>query len=136
MSKLILAIILAVFANTSYASICSMKLQEEANVFQVSCLANTSMCMVTGFFTHPKLIPGFSGVVATFQPTPEKMKRDGSKLMINTFRHTEPKIETPKGYFSAMESAEKMVLGELQSQLIYFDARTGEVAPKPELKCE
>lgn len=136
MKKLVFGMLLALVASSSYAKVCINQLQEEANVFEVNCISETKMCFVTGYFTHPKLKVGYSGVVATFQSTPANQKQTGSQLIINTYRHGEPKVITPTGYFDAMMTAEKMLIGEQHMYLTYFDARTGKIVPRPNIKCE
>lgn len=131
-----MAFLLVIISNASHAKICTNKLQEEANLFEVNCLLDTTLCMVTGYFTHPKYVDGYSGLVALLQPTPDKLKRSGSQLTISTFRHGEPKVETPVGYFIAVQEAERVLMNERKSRLIYFDAFTGKVTNSPEILCE
>ena len=112
-----------------------MQLQEEANVFEVNCALDLTVCSVTGYFTHPKLAPGYKGLVGFLQKTPEKLKRKNSSLLIQTYRNGKPKVATPKGYFSAMAEAERIMLGERKSGLLYFDAVSGNRVVDPELEC-
>ncbi|GGI85555.1 hypothetical protein [Shewanella gelidii] len=136
MRKLFFGVLLVIISNISYAKICTNKLQEEANVFELNCLLDAKLCMVTGYFTHPKYVDGYSGLVAILQPTPDKLKRSGSQLTISTFRHGEAKVETPTGYFVALAKAERMLMNERKPRLIYFDAYTGKETQSPELLCE
>lgn len=112
-----------------------MQLQEEANVFEVNCALNLTVCSVTGYFTHPKLAPGYKGLVGFMQKTPEKLKRKNSSLLIHTYRNGKPRVATPKGYFSAMAAAERIMLGEQHMGLLYFDSVTGNRTAEPDLKC-
>ena len=112
-----------------------MQLQEEANVFEVNCDLDLTTCSVTGYFTHPKLAPGYNGLVGFLQKTPEKFKTKNSSLLIQTYRNGKPRVPTPNGYFSAMVAAEKIMLGEQSPSLLYFDSITGSRAAEPKLEC-
>lgn len=133
--KYILSFFLMIFSSMSFAGFCTMQLQEEANVFDVTCDLNLQFCIVTGYLTHPKLIPGYKGMVGFLQTAQNKQKEKNSILLIQTYRNGKTRVKTPAGYFSAMAAAERIMLGEQLNQSLYFDAQTGNRTGEPELEC-
>lgn len=133
MKHLVFFFILLV-SSVANAGFCTMQLQEEANVFEVNCTLDGNHCLINGYFTHPKLKLGYHGLVAHFIRPPNKKKNES--LFIRTYRNGKPKVETPKGYFSAMIAAEKVMLSESHTKLLYFNAVTGNRTSAPDLKCE
>lgn len=137
------AICLLTISSNSYAlplGNCANQLQEEANVFEVNCtIEPLDACGVTGYFTHPKLIPGYRGLVATVQKPPKDAAKGSllkPLLLTYAFRNGEPKVKTPLGYFSAVQAAERIMLGEIPNSLMYFDAISGAPTPRPRIECE
>lgn len=136
------AIPLLLYPMKSYAPLCTNQLQEDANVFEVNCALSLETCSVQGYFRDPRFSPGYTGLVAWFQPMPEAMSAPAAsgeqyshQLLIMTYRHQSPEIATPDGYFSAMKAAEQIMLRERENGLIYFDALTGERVPPPKIEC-
>ncbi|KJF93832.1 hypothetical protein UB39_13995 [Photobacterium angustum] len=125
------------FSSYAVAALCTDTLQEEANVFEVECMPEIKVCLVIGYITDPKFSNAYNGVVANLQPVQKKNRKE-EVLDIRTYRNGIVESPTPKGYFLAMAAAEQMLLGERGMSLLYFDAFTGEIVPRPDIKtkCE
>lgn len=133
--KLVIGLLISFVCSSALAGICTTQLQEEANVFEVNCLLDLTQCFVTGYFTHPRLSPGYGGLVASLAKPPKKDSERQPILVIYTYRNGTPKVETPPGYWAAIQAAEKTLIGELPSALRYYDATTGKVVGRPEMEC-
>lgn len=140
MARLFSQLILPVaFAATTpaYAGLCSMELQEEANVFEVNCQASHDCCDVVGYFSSPKWKPGYNGQVATLT-LPESgkvMTQHRPRVTIRTYRNGTPKAATPVGFWAAVAAAESMLAGEQPFMLFYVHAESGRAVRTPKLKC-